>query len=1022
MKKKLFARILALVLVLTLLPCLSVPAWAETRDTTQQGTAEGNDLGSDNVEVTKSTSEQAQGVVSDSGTSLTTSGSVSATNTGGSSGGPAVAATSFANGSGTASVTVGSASASSNSTNSASNNAAIAVETYSSSPTGGANAEMTVSGDATAVTSGSGSAEGVHVIIEGDGANTSTVTVGGDVAATAASGSTGDAIGVSTVDSSKGTSTAIVNIGGNLTAESKGTGAAHGIQVGDARGTNYTEVTVDGTVEASVSNPASGAAAAGIIINPKPSDSTEIKVSANGIDVENDGSGATAGITVINPDSSTITIQNTGALDVEGDSSSFPSYGLLAYNNGKLDVTTGAITVESESSAADGIVVGYGSGETRINVQGDLTTNGNEYSDGAQISLSQDGQAYLTVDGNVESSRTGITSSFSGTDTNTLTDVEVKGDIAADVGIYVAKSNQSSYTVGGTIHGNEVGIQVGDTITTDNLEITVWQIDKKEIDGAEHVVAQKDGSTNTVTSATEAIEANINYIIKINPAQQSMISLDGTSKGGKDHKYDVAKQGDKVAMKVTVPSGYQLTGAFGDDGFNLPLKMDSNGNYYVIVPMGGGVYLSAKLSQIISSDGGNGSASGEYIDYYSYAEKLSYITITFELNEGHTLSGNPGPIIKSVPAGTWVRLIEAPYKTGSTFELWHTDDPSIKVSQPNESFCAMGDVTFTAKWVGEELPYKMTADESNLVSTLSAASMIPVIEEPVEEAPTVEEAESTTEEPESATEEATAVEDVPVSEEPASAKEATAADALPDEAVTEEAPVTAEPASESSMMIEAMTTLTAATEALQAATEALIANTAPAAVEAEAATEAPAAEEAKTAEEAGVEDAADAEISPEAAEEEQPAVEETSSSMDAAREELQRITEELDAAQSELKATSAELETAKGELKATTEELNAAKDELRATTDELVEAKDALRSAADELNAAREEFRLLLEELKAQVPASEAEGALASSPAADAAEEEAPVEEDVPTEETDTVNVDDAAEEEPSAAEGTAKS
>ena len=162
--------------------------------------------------------------------------------------------------------------------------------------------------------------------------------------------------------------------------------------------------------------------------------------------------------------------------------------------------------------------------------------------------------------------------------------------------------------------------------------------------------------------------------------------------------------------------------------------MDSDGNYYIIVPMGGGVYLSAVLDRI--SDG---------VDYSTYVAKTGMATVTFDLNAGHTITGNPGPIVKVVPVGTWLRLIEAPSKDGAEFELWHTDDETIKASAPMESFLVQGDVTFTAKWVDEEIAYQPTADETNLVSSLSSVATIPVVEEtseeaPAEEVPTVEDA------------------------------------------------------------------------------------------------------------------------------------------------------------------------------------------------------------------------------------------------------------------------------------------
>ena len=111
------------------------------------------------------------------------------------------------------------------------------------------------------------------------------------------------------------------------------------------------------------------------------------------------------------------------------------------------------------------------------------------------------------------------------------------------------------------------------------------------------------------------------------------------------------------------------------------------------------------------------------IDTHTYEAvntgKVDYVDVTFDLNGGHTISGNPGPIVKSVPVGSWVILLDAPRKDSSIFECWHTDDKTVKVSAPYESFQVMNSITFTAKWLDEELPYVPTAEEESLVSEFS---------------------------------------------------------------------------------------------------------------------------------------------------------------------------------------------------------------------------------------------------------------------------------------------------------------
>ena len=949
MKKKLFRKVLALVLVLALLPCWSSLAWADS-----PVVADSSDVTTGSVNVEDSTSVTA--VTAENGYTATVNGDVSAS----SSGGPDNTAAIGASADGGTVAVSGDVSASS------ANNDSPSIAIGAQASDGGSAA---IEGNVSATGSGtSGGSAASGVIVSEDTGSTSTVTVGGDVSA--ATNSNDDvanyADGVEALADGIG-SAAVVEVAGDVSATTTGTGEATGILAD-----TYLYTSAD--------------------------------VSAGSVEATAEGTGTATGIDVYAGCESTVTITITGEVEAEAEQSASHNdmdpnalgLDITAYDGGHASVTAGSVEAEAEKGVAHGIdaeaqecgtvdinlntpdeegnvltvtgveyaagvvLTASGSGSSvNLNAEGGMSVESEKNGVGITMNIDKGGQATIRVDGDMEVDGQKTSGVFVQNEEG-LVDVDILGDVeATSTGISVDNTGSAitSILVDGSVKA-DAGFIVGSQTTPDNLEITVWQVSKTTVDGEEHVVLSSNTS-EPVSDNSKKVEQNINYIIKIKPSQESIISLTGTT--DKDG-YDTAHMGDKVAMKVNVPAGYQLTGAFGDDGFSLPLKMDSDGNYYIIVPMGGGVYLSARLVQIMS----NSNSHEDGPDYYSYAGKLSYVTITFDLNDGRTLTGNPGPIIKSVPAGTWVRLIDAPKKACSAFELWHTDDPSIKVSQPNESFCAMGDVTFTAKWVGEELPYKMTAEENNLVSTLSAVSMIPVVEEPATEAPAAEDAEPFTEET-PAVEEAPAVEEPPVEEE-------TVSEALTDETVPEEERSFAESTSESSMMIEAMTTLTTATEALQAATEALIASSSGSTGEAGTAQEVSAAEEAEPAEDLDVE----AELA-----EDVLVVEDAVTALNDAKEEL--------------RTTTAELNAAKEELRSTAEALNAAKEELRSTAEALDAAKEELRSTAAELDAAKEEFLTILETLKAQtvrLPGNNEEADPLSE-----SETEEPVETDAVTEE-----------------------
>ena len=92
-----------------------------------------------------------------------------------------------------------------------------------------------------------------------------------------------------------------------------------------------------------------------------------------------------------------------------------------------------------------------------------------------------------------------------------------------------------------------------------------------------------------LTGEDVEFEKTINYIIKVEqPAEGATLSA---SQG-------TAHEGENVALRIDLQDGYTVTGAFGDEGKSLPLLKDASGNYYVVVPKGGGVYLSVTLDKI----------------------------------------------------------------------------------------------------------------------------------------------------------------------------------------------------------------------------------------------------------------------------------------------------------------------------------------------------------------------------------------------------------------------------------------
>ena len=292
---------------------------------------------------------------------------------------------------------------------------------------------------------------------------------------------------------------------------------------------------------------------------------------------------------------------------------------------------------------------------------------------------------------------------------------ENEGDLSTEEeGIYLDGEGNFDVLIAGTLSSEGTPVLISDTVNPENVSITVWKIENpveaETEDGGkeEHVVLEGEpGEEAGITENSQKVEAGIQYIIKIEPSQEDMIQLDGTEKS---HGYDTAREGDTVTMIISVPKGYKLTGAYNGEGEKVPLEKDENGNYYVKVPKGGGVYLSAEITEDDSGKKRNDAKddyewSGFSVQYdWSYEQEKpdngnpeEGIYILFDLNGG-ILDGSRGPISVKAVVGDTVTLLNAPTKAGCRFVCWASSAPDITVSAPGETFVVTHSVTFVAVW------------------------------------------------------------------------------------------------------------------------------------------------------------------------------------------------------------------------------------------------------------------------------------------------------------------------------------
>ena len=321
------------------------------------------------------------------------------------------------------------------------------------------------------------------------------------------------------------------------------------------------------------------------------------------------------------------------------------SEGIYIWNPVNTDISVGRDLIvkggsndEVSSSYAYGIRLNSVGEDTKqnISVDGKVSVDSSADATGVSISSTSGGTVNVTIGG-------GITASAKDKDSKAVdlknvagtVNLDVTGDVKADdIGINVQSINSNSamadIVVDGTIRAENAGVQVTEEVTEDNLKLTVWKIDLNEKGNAvevgeiepverpqafyapanatlgntnNQVPAEIDQQTEDSKEALRtAVEKNIMYIIKVEqPTAGATLTATGENGAAlaKSHDFDVAKEGENVYLKVDLQDGYKLTGAFNGLGEKVALVLDGkSGNYYVSVPKGGGVYLSAVLEKL----------------------------------------------------------------------------------------------------------------------------------------------------------------------------------------------------------------------------------------------------------------------------------------------------------------------------------------------------------------------------------------------------------------------------------------
>ena len=328
-------------------------------------------------------------------------------------------------------------------------------------------------------------------------------------------------------------------------------------------------------------------------------------------------------------DSGTLTVSVAGDIIAQdSDESDYETVGIYtdSEGNGNTEITVGKginVSSKEEDYTAFGISAANIGGAVTIDVAEDMTVSGQD-AVGIYLINDPDGSAFweedeesedtddpelvghavdqppvtkITINGKVAAVASNGGTGAEIRNRDGMTDLLIYGDLSGteyglDVSAYGTDRNASfaDILVTGTISGKEAGLIVNDEADSDgneddNLNLTVWKI-TPAADGV--IAGNEDGAAN------ENVEKNIKYIIRIADGQEDKIKA--VDENGNElpvsHGYYYENQGQRVYLEAL--NGYDLTEAYNGVTGQTALPKDEDGRFYLDVPNGGAVWLSAE--------------------------------------------------------------------------------------------------------------------------------------------------------------------------------------------------------------------------------------------------------------------------------------------------------------------------------------------------------------------------------------------------------------------------------------------
>ena len=537
------------------------------------------------------------------------------------------------------------------------------------------------------------------VDIYGRYGNSATVNVEGDINLTGDQ-SVNSGIYAELEDESKASVTVGGDIIGNATGNCGYYSSAYGITWDNDNASS--DVTVGGSVEVTADD------AKGIDYNIYSESTSSLNVGGS---INADGNEEAYGVIVYSSDSeySAVIGESITATSSEGE-----AHGLSEFDkNSTFDIEVGDSIEVSGAGNIDGLSISSGNSEGYVSVKGDInvaSASENEnndivglrvFNDYSEVSVEIGGDIIVIGDSEKQAAIVIDYDSYYGSESERdagETSVITGGDIISDgYGIVIKNEYLSgddvkpiintNIIVDGTIDAAKGAIVQAfadskdpdaECILANDVTLTVWKIELNEARNAA-VKTESSDPDNLEVVADSDFEKNIMYIIKVEQPETGG-TLSARNAAGealvRSGDYDTAKEGEKVILDADVAYGYLLTGAYNGNGEKTELLKDENGNYYVIVEKGGGVYLSAEYAK-----------QKFLIKYYD--------------ENGNVIE------TKEIEYGTTITLPDAPVREGYKFLYWQGSK-----YYPGDKYVVEGDHQFTAVWEKIEETKENKTEES----------------------------------------------------------------------------------------------------------------------------------------------------------------------------------------------------------------------------------------------------------------------------------------------------------------------